>query len=129
LFPDCSTVIRGAPRLVPSALRLVVSTPRHVVVGAPRLVVSTPRLVVSTSRLVAGAPRYSQENSKFSPVLRRVPNFITIILMVLLYPSSVISLTLKAGRNALLQSNTLLTFTHLSLHSTSSQTLLEAPRD
>ena len=37
--------------------------------------------------------------------------------------------TLKAGRNALLWSDTLLKLTHLSLHSTSSQTLLQASID
>jgi len=37
--------------------------------------------------------------------------------------------TLKAGRNALLGSDPLLKLTHLSLHSTSSQTLLEASSD
>ena len=37
--------------------------------------------------------------------------------------------TLKAGRNALLGSDTLLKLTHISLHSTSSQTLLEASSD
>jgi len=37
--------------------------------------------------------------------------------------------TLKAGRKALLGSDTLLKLTHLSLHSTSSQTPLEASSD
>ena len=36
---------------------------------------------------------------------------------------------LKASHNALLGSDTLLKLMHLSLHSTSSQTLLEAPSD
>jgi len=54
---------------------------------------------------------------------------ITITPMVLLYQSSEIPVTLKAGRNALLQSDTLLKLAHRSLHSTSSQTLLEAPSD
>jgi len=40
-----------------------------------------------------------------------------------------IPVTPKAGRNGLLGSDTLLKLMHLSLHSTSSQTLLEAPSD
>jgi len=43
--------------------------------------------------------------------------------------SSALPVTLKVGRNALLGSDTLLKLTHLSLHSTSSQTLLEACSD
>jgi len=54
---------------------------------------------------------------------------ITITPMLLLYSSSEIPVTPKAGRNALLQSDTLLKLTYLSLHSTSSQTLLGAPSD
>ena len=113
-FPDCSTVIRGAPRLV---------------AGAPRLVISTPRLVASSLRLVAGAPRGSHVHPKFSPALRGVPKHIIITPMVLLYESSEIVVTPKAGRNTLLGSDTLLKLMHLCLHSTSSQTLLEAFRD
>jgi hypothetical protein len=127
-FPDCSIVIRGAPRLVAGAPRLVVGAPR-LVVGAPRLVAGAPRLVAGAPRLVAGAPRCSQVYPKFSPALRDVPKLITITPMVLLYQSSEISVTPKAGRTALLRSDTLLKLTHLSLHSTSSQTLLETPRD
>jgi len=48
---------------------------------------------------------------------------------LLLYNSSEIPVTLKAGQNALLGSDTLLKLTLLSLHSTSSQTLLESSRD
>jgi hypothetical protein len=47
--------------------------------------------------------------------------------MVLRYLSSEISVTLMAGWNALPGSDTLLKLTLLSLHSTSSQTVLEAP--
>jgi len=47
--------------------------------------------------------------------------------MVLLYQSSEIPVTLKSGRNALLGSDTVLKLTHLSLHSTSSQTLWRLP--
>jgi len=43
--------------------------------------------------------------------------------------SSALPVTLKAGRNALLGSETLLKSTHLSLHFTFSQTLLEASSD
>jgi len=127
-FPDRSTVIRGAPKLVAGAPRSVAGAPR-LVVGAPRLVTCAPRLVTGAPRLVAGAPRCSQVHPKFSPALRGVPKPITITPMVLLYQSSEIPVTLKAGRNALLGSDTLLKLMHLSLHSTSSQTLLEASRD
>jgi len=106
-FPACSTVIRGAPRLVAGALRIVASAPR----------------------LVAGAPRYSQVHPKFSLALRGVPKPLTLTPMVLLKQSSEIPDTLKASRNALLGSDTLLNLMHLSLHSTSSQTLLEASTD
>jgi len=78
-------------------------------------------------RLVAGAPRCSEVHPKFSPVLRGVPTLITVTPMVLLYQLSEISVTLKAGRNALLGSDTLLKLTHLCLHSTSSQTLWSLP--
>jgi len=127
-FPDCSTVIRGAPRFVAGAPRLVIGAPR-LVAGAPRLVAGAPRLVAGAPRLVAGAPRCSQVHPKFSPALRGVPKLITITPMVLLYQASEISVTPKAGRNALQRSDTLLNLTHLSLHSTSSQTLLESSSD
>jgi len=80
-------------------------------------------------RVVASDPRCSQVHPKFSPALRGVPNLVTITAMVLLYHSLEISVTPNAGRNALLGSDTLLKLTHLSLHSTSSETLLEAPSD
>jgi hypothetical protein len=70
-----------------------------------------------------------QVHPKFSPAHWGVPNPITITPMVLQYQSSEISVTPKAGRNALLQSVTLLKLTYLRLHSTSSQTLREASRD
>jgi len=82
--------------------------------------------VAGAPRLVVGTPRSSQVHSKFSPALRGVPKPITITPMVLLCQSSEIPVTLKAGWNALLGSPTLLKLTHLSLHSISSQTLLEA---
>jgi hypothetical protein len=49
--------------------------------------------------------------------------------MVLMYQSSEFTFTLKAGRKALLGSDTLLKFAHPSLHSTLSQKLLEASSD
>jgi len=80
-------------------------------------------------RHVVGAPRRSQVHAKFSLALWGVPKPITITPMVLLYQSSEIPVTVKAGWNFLLGSDTLLKLTHLSLHSTSSQTLLEASSD
>ena len=73
--------------------------------------------------------RLSQVYPKFSPALQHVPKLITITLMVLLYLSSEIPVTPKAGRNTLLGSDSLLKLTLLSLHSTFSQTLLEAPSE
>ena len=134
-LPDCFTVIRGALKLVARAPRLVVAAPRLVVgadrlvVGAPGLVVGALRLVISSPRLVTGAPRCSQVHPKFSLALQAVPKLITITPMVLLYQSSEIPVTLKASWNALLGSDTLLKLTHLILHPTSYQTLLEAPTD
>jgi len=113
-------VLPGAPRFVIGAPRLV---------GARRLVAGAPRLVAGAPRLVAGAPRCSQVHPKFSPVHRDVLKLLTITPMVLLYRSSEITVTLKAGPNALLGSESLLKLTHLSLHSTSSETLLEASSD
>ena len=55
------------------------------------------------------------------------PKLITTAPMVLLYQSSEVPVTLKAGRNTLLGSDSLLKLTLLSLHSASSHTLLEAP--
>jgi len=88
-----------------------------------------PRLVVGAHRNVASAARCSQMHPDFPPALRGVLNPTTISPMVLLYQSSDIPVTLKAGQNALLGSDTLLKLTHLSLHSTSSQTLLESSSD
>ena len=93
------------------------------------IVDGAPWLVASAPWLVAGAPWCSQVLPKFSPALRGILKLITITPMVLLYQSSEIPVTPKAGRNALRGSDTLLKLTHLSLHSTSSQTLLEASSD
>jgi len=71
------------------------------------------------SPALPGAPRCTQSSLWRSEVL---PN----LSQSLLYQSSEISITLKAGRSTLLGSDALLKLTHLSLHSTSSQTLLEA---
>jgi hypothetical protein len=86
--------------------------------------------------LLPHAPRWSQACHRRSQAWRwcvqvvpgapKVPNPITITPMVLRYQSSEIPDTLKAGRNSLLGSDTLLKSTHLSLHSTSSQILVKA---
>jgi len=65
----------------------------------------------------------------FSPELRGGPQLIAITPMVPLDKSSKISVTSKAGQNALLRSDILLKLPYLSLHSTCSQILLEAPCD
>jgi len=114
VLPGLLLVLPGAPRLV---------------VGAPRLVVSASRLVVGAPRLVVSAPRCFQVHPKFSPALRGVLKLITITPMVLLNQSSEIPVTPKAGRNALPWSDTPLKLMHPSLHSTSSQALLEASSD
>ena len=108
----------GLFQVLPGTSGLVVGTPRHVV--------GTPRLVIGAPRLVARVPRCYQVCPKFSPALWGVFKLITITPMVLLYQSSEIPVTLNAGWNAILGSDTLLKLTHLSLHSTSSQILLEA---
>ena len=92
-------------------------------------------------------PRYSLQSFKWISVRTRhlselvgdshigwatvpgVSKLFTTAPMVLPDQSSEIPVTLIAGRNTLLGSDTLLKLTLLSLHSTSSQTLLEAPSD
>ena len=86
-------------------------------------------MLPDAARFVLGDPRRSQVHPKFSPVLRGVPKLLTITPMALLYQSSGITVTLKASQNNLLGSDTLLKSTHISLHSTSSQTLLESSSD
>jgi len=93
------------------------------------LPVMSSALADFTPRLAVCAPRCSLVHPKFSPVLWCVSKLITLTPMVLLYQSSEIPVTLKASQNALLGYDTLLKLTHLSLHSTSSQTLLETPSD
>jgi len=88
-FPDCSTVIQGAPRLVASTPMLVV--------GVPMLVVGAHMLVVGTPKLVAGAPSCSQVHPTFSPMLRDVPKLITITPIILLYQSSENPITVRGS--------------------------------
>jgi hypothetical protein len=57
------------------------------------------------------------------------PKLITAGPMVFQYQSSMVLVTLKGSRNALPRSNSLLKMTLLTLHSASSDTLLEAPSD
>jgi len=113
-LPDCSAVIRGASRLVS---------------WAPRLAVGTPRIVIGASRPRARARSCSQVHPMISQVLWGIPNRITITPIQLLSYSLMIPLPLKASRNALLVSRTLPKLTQLSLHSTSSQTVLKTPSD
>jgi len=88
------------------------------------------------SKVLSGAPTCSQTYHNHShgtpvPVIRDPSYSCTTHQrsQLLLYESSNITVTLKAGRNALLGFDTLLKLTLLSLHSTSSQTLLESSRD
>jgi len=118
VLPRSPSLVVGTPRLVVSSPRLVIST--------SRLFISASRLVVATPSLLAGASSCSHVHPKFSSVLRGVPTLITITPMELLYQSSEIPVTPKASRNALLVSDTPLKLTHLNLHSTSSQTRLDA---
>jgi len=64
-----------------------------------------------------------------SPALRDVPHPTAFTHSVLLFPSSWIPVTLKDSRSVLLVSDTLLKLTHLRLHCTSSQILLETSSD
>jgi hypothetical protein len=65
----------------------------------------------------------------FSPALWGVSRLITLTSTVLLYWLSLIPVTLKASWNTLIGYYTHLKLTHLSLHSISSQTLLEGPNN
>jgi len=96
---------------------------------SPSLLYSDPRCSQTCRRSSHSCCRGSQVLPNLSSALLGAPKPITISPMVLLYQSSEIPVTLKSGRNALLGSDTLLKLTHLSLHSTSSQTLLEASSD
>jgi hypothetical protein len=83
--------------------------------SVPKEVVVFPRLLYCDSRCSQTCHRRSQVCHRRSQGLPGL--------------SFVLPVTLKAGRNALLGSNTLLKLMHLSLHSTSSQTILEASSD
>jgi len=72
-------------------------------------------------------PGLSSPLPGLSPAPRLVLKPITITPMVLLYQSSEITVTLKAGWTAIPGSDTLLKLTIQSSHSTSSQTLMGAP--
>jgi len=134
-FPDCSTVIRGTPRLVAGApkcsqtCRRRSQTCRRRSQTCRRRSQTCRRRSQTCRRRSQACYRRSQVIPKFSPALRGVPKLITITPVVPLYQSSEIPVTLKAGQNALLGSDILLKLTHLSLHSTSSQTLLESSSD
>jgi len=87
-------------------------------------------------KVLSGTPTYSQTYHNHShgtpvPVIRDHSYSCTSHQrsQLLLDQSSEIPVTLKAGWNALLQSHTLLKLTLLSLHTTSSQTLLESSRN
>jgi len=113
-FPDYSSVIRRAPWSFP---------------GAPRLVVRAPRWYQGCCHGSEACRWYSKVHPTLSLALRGIPKLISITPKVLLYQASEIPVAPKAGWNALLGSDTLLKLTHLSLHSTFSQTLLEARSD
>jgi len=74
-------------------------------------------------------PRLLDCDSRCSQTCRQQSQVLPSLLSVLPCLSLALPVTLKAGRNTLLGSDTLLKLTHLSLHSTSSQTLLEASSD
>jgi len=87
-------------------------------------------------KVLSGAPMCSQTSHNHSHgtpllVIRDLSYFCTSHQrsQLLLDQSSEIPFTLKAGRNALPGSDTVLKLTHLSLHATSSQTLLVSSRD
>jgi len=111
VLPGLSSVLPGMSSALPCLL--------SVLPGLSSALPGVPRLLVV-------AARYSEVHPMVSPVLRGVPKPITITPMVLLNLSSEIPVTLMASQNALLGFDTLLKLTHLSLHSTFSQTLLEA---
>jgi len=93
-----------------------------VIWGAPRLVAGGPSIMF-------GTPRHSQIHSLLTPVLWDVPKRISRTPIQHIYQWSAILVTVKAGWNSLLGSDTLLKLTHLCLHFISSQTLLEISSD
>jgi len=87
---------------------------------------SIPKEDVVFPRLLYCDSRCTQTYCWRSQVCRRRSQVLQCLSSALPGLSPVLLVTLKAGINALLGSDTLLKLTHQSLHSTSSQTLLEA---
>jgi len=135
VLPGLSLALPGAPRLVVGAPRCSQASRRRSQACHWRS--QTCRRCSQTCRQRSQACRQrsqtchrrSQVLPNFSPALPDVLELITITPMVLPDQSSEIPVTLKAGRNPLLGSDNPLKLTHLSLHSTSSQTLLESSSD
>ena len=90
--------------------------------SVPKQDVVFPRLLYCDSRCSQTCRRRSQVCCRHSQVLPGLSSALPGL-------SRALPGTLKAGRNALLGSETLLKSTHLSLHFTFSQTLLEASSD
>jgi hypothetical protein len=89
-----------------------------------------PGLSLTLLRSSPAIPDSSRVLPGLSSALRPVPKLITTNPIARRYQSSQIPVTLKAGLNALLGSDTLLKLTLLNLHSTFlSGTVLEAPSD
>jgi hypothetical protein len=80
----------------------------------------------ATPNVLSGAPTCSQKSLQSLPWYSYVSHQRS---PLLLYHSSEIPVTVKACRNALHRSDTVLLLMHLSLHCTFSQTVLEACRD
>jgi len=95
----------------------------------PKEDVVFPRLLYCDSRCFQTCCRRSQGCFRCSPVLPCLSLALPGLLSVFAGLSSALRVPLKASRNVLLESDTLLKLTHLTLHSTSSQTLLEASSD
>jgi len=108
--------------------RCTSSVPKEVAIS-PRLLYCDSTCSQTCRRRSLDCHWRSQVVPKFSLALRGVLIIITITPMVLLYKSSEIPVTLKACRNALLGSDTRLKLMNLSLHSTSSLTLLQSSSD
>ena len=100
-----------------------------VVAMISRRTCSVPKEDVVFPRLLYCDSRCSQTCSRCSQVCHRRSQVLPGLSSALPGLSLALPVTLKAGRNALLRSDTLLKLTHLSLHSTSSQTLLKASSD
>jgi hypothetical protein len=107
LFRNCSTVIRGAPR--------------HVA--------NDPTGSLDCSRCSQNCCQCSHEYPKLSPAHHSVLKPITITPMILLYHLFEITGTQKDSSDAHPGFDTLRTLTYLSLHSPSSQTLVQASSD